>query len=131
MIHPVSDIQAMSFMSLFPEMKEDEHWQELVQWVGSGKSIPVLNLGVFDGKMVGVFPCETYTDGIMIHACFLKGYRGEFARDAAKEAFSWIWNNTKYDKIQAYIEPDHVKKYAAECGMKEINGLFEVSKCQK
>ena len=116
-------------MALFPEMKEDEEWADLVRWVGSGKSIPVLNLGVFDGaSMVGLFPCETYPDKFLIHACFLKEYRGRFARTAAKDAFSWIWNNTKYDKIQAYIEPDHVKKYAIECGMKEINGLFEVSK---
>lgn len=128
MISQVSDIKALSFMSLFPEMYDDAHWEELVLWVGSGKSIPVLNLGVFDGSaMVGLFPCETYPERIMIHACFLKEYRGRFARTSAQDAFSWIWNNTKYRKITAYIEPGHVKKYAKECGMIERNGLFEVS----
>ena len=127
MIHQVSDIQALSFMSLFPEMSDDEHWDDLVRWVGSGKSIPVLNLGVFDGAaMVGLFPCETYPERIMIHACFLKEYRGRFARTSAQDAFSWIWQNTKYRTISAYIEPDHVKKYARECGMVERNGMFEV-----
>lgn len=129
MIRPVSDIQALSFMALFPEMRDQEYWDELVQHVGSGYAIPALNLGVFDGQsMVGLFPCETHSEKLLIHACFLKEYRGRFARSSAIDAFRWIWNHTNCDKIYAYIEPDHVKKYAKECGMKEVNGLYEVSR---
>ena len=128
MIRRVNNQTALAFMSLFPEMTDDEFWGDLVRWVGDGKSVPLLNLGVFDGNsMVGLFPCEIYPDRLMIHACFLKEYRGRFARTSAQDAFSWIWNNTKYRKVTAYIEPDHVKKYAKECGMIERNGLFEVS----
>lgn len=128
MIRQVSDVHALCFMSLFPEMRGDKHWDELVQWVGSGKAVPMLNLAVIDNGIVGLFPCELKQDMILIHACFLKDYRGGFARDAAQDAFEWIFSNTNYSKIHAYIEPEHVKKYAAECGMVEIDGLFEVSR---
>ena len=83
------------------------------------------------GGIVGLFPCETYPDRIMIHACFLPDYRGEYAVLAAKKAFEWIWNYTGYSKVSAYIEPEHVKRYAKLCGMVEKDGLFEVTKCQK
>lgn len=127
-VAPVSDLAALSFMSLFPEMLEGP-FVELCEWVGSGRKTQLLNLAAFHNmKVVGLFPCEKYPGRIMIHACFLPGYRGEFARQSAKEAFQWIFSNTKYSKISAYIEPCHVKQYALECGMVEKDGLFEVTK---
>ena len=129
MIRLIDDITALSFMSLFNEMRSDQCWHELCEWVGAGKSTPCLHYGVFDNfRLVGLFPCEAYTDRIMIHACFLPEYRGEFAREAAKDVFRIIFHDTKYDKIQAYIESEHVKKYARECGMIEKDGLFEVER---
>ena len=128
MIHQVSDVVAMAFMSLFPEMRGDEHWDKLCSWVGAGKKTPMLHIGVFDNGLVGLFPCEAYEDRLMIHACFLPGFRGDFAVESAKEAFKWIWNNTEYGKITAYIEPEHVKRYAKRCGMVESGGFFEVSR---
>ena len=127
-IEPVSDVLALSFLSLFPEMREGEEWLDLCAWVDQGKKTPLLNLAVIeDMKIVGLFPCEVYESGLKIHACFLRGYRGEFAVDAAREAFDWIWRNTIYSKITAYIEPDHVKRYAERCGMTlNSEGLFEV-----
>jgi RimJ/RimL family protein N-acetyltransferase len=128
-ISRINDIAALSFMSLFPEMKEDEFWHEICQWVGSGKMTPMLNLGVFcNDKLVGLFPCESYPDRLMIHACFIPEFRGSFAVDSAKQAFQWVWDNTKYNKISAYIEPEHVKRFATRCGMIEKNGLFEVTR---
>lgn len=129
MIAPISDRQAFAFMSLFPEMTGQQFWPELVEWVGKDKEVPMLNLAAyFSGRIVGLFPCETYPERISIHACFLPEYRGEFSRQSAKEAFKWIFQNTKYSKISAYIEPGHVKQYALECGMVEKDGLFEVTK---
>lgn len=130
MITPIPDLTAMAFMALFPEITNDEHWLRLCAWVGKGKTTPMVNLGVHaDGKLVGLFPCEAYPDRFMIHACFLPEYRGQLAVDAAKSAFQWVWNHTKYDKILAYIEPEHVKRYAERCGMtRRDDGLYEVAK---
>ena len=128
-IQPISDVLALAFMSCFPEMKEGEQWLDLCQWVGEGKKTPLLNLAVIEnGVIVGLFPCEVHPDKLMIHACFQHGHRGEYAVNAAREAFEWIWENTIYSKITAYIEPDHVKRYALRCGMTEKDGLFEVTK---
>lgn len=131
MIVPINDVQALAFASLFPEMRDDG-FSFVCRHVGAGNKIPMLNLSATHmGSIVGLFPCETYPDRIMIHACFLPDYRGEFAVYSANEAFDWIWKHTDYSKISAYIEPEHVKAYAKRCGMVEKNGLFEVSRCQK
>jgi len=127
LINVIPDILAMSFMALFPEMRDDPSWLRLCAWVGGGKPTPMLNLAVMDnGKIVGLFPCEAYKDRIIIHACFLPDFRGDFAVKSSKEAFHWIFANTDYNTITAYIEPEHVKAYARRCGMVENCGLFEV-----
>ncbi len=115
----------MRFMAQFPEMR-DEGFEKVWQWIEAGGRTPLLNLGVFDPMLVGLFPCEAYDKDIWIHACFLKTHRGKFAEEAAQSAFEWIWKNTNYTSIKAYIEPDHVKRYAQACGMVPKGDYYEV-----
>ena len=87
-----------------------------------------LVLGVYGPELVGAFPLQKYETVIEIHAAFLPSHRGAFAVNAAKQAFEWIWANTRYDKIIAEITEPNAQQYAIRCGMKKINNRFEVSR---
>lgn len=97
------------------------------------EGFPVCNdgtiiLGWYAPDLVCCFPCNKYTDAIEIHCACLKPYRGTQAIVAAQHAFRWIFENTNYSTIFAETYKKHVAQFASMCGMKRINGRFEVSR---
>lgn len=85
-------------------------------------------LGWIDPHLVCCFPFNWCGDDLEIHCACLREYRGKKAVRAAKAAFKWIFDNTKCKTIFADIEHPHVAVFAAMCGMRRINGRFEVKK---
>lgn len=79
-------------------------------------------------KLVGAFPFNRLNDGLQMHACFLKEYRGKFAVNAAKQAFEWVWSNTLYEKIYGTENTKLTNLFASMCGAKKNNGMYEVCK---
>jgi RimJ/RimL family protein N-acetyltransferase len=57
---------------------------------------------------------------IEIHPTIPKLYRGKVAYQGAKEFFTWIAQNTQYQKINAEIATcfPNAKLFAMQCGMK-------------
>jgi hypothetical protein len=74
-----------------------------------------------------------YKDGAMIHADLLK--RGKAARESAKRAFAWIFENTEHETIYAEL-PIENRRAAFMCawsGMKfthktQTRRCYEVKK---
>ena len=85
-------------------------------------------LGVFDPDLKGCFPINIEEDRVQIHACFPKENRGQFAINAAKQAFRWVFLNTEFDVIFSKVRERHVGLYARLCGMTCVNGHYEVKR---
>ncbi len=79
-------------------------------------------------QITGLFLFQLFKDAIEIHACFKKEFRGNTAVIAARNAFAWIFKNTKYDRIIAEISEPHVQQYAERCGMFRTGDQYEVGK---
>jgi hypothetical protein len=97
------------------------------------EDFPVCNpttiiLGWYDPDLVCCFPCQKLRDVVEIHVACVRGYRGKRAVLAAKEAFKWIFSNTSYDSIVANITLKNAKRFAVMCGMRRVNGRFEVTR---
>ncbi len=76
-----------------------------------------------------------YKDGVMIHADMSGKRRGKAARESAKRAFDWIFENTEAEIIYAEIPKDRKKVcyMATWSGMNfthetETKRCYEVSK---
>lgn len=83
-------------------------------------------LGVYTDRLVGTFPMLKHDEAIEINVAFLPSFRGQFAVDAAKCVFRWIWANTPFRRIIADIYDPHVELYAQRCGMVKKGDLYEV-----
>lgn len=122
MIRPIeTDFEARTFLNAVPYTEYVPEWMPVI-------SADVFVLGVYEPHLVGCFPLQVQPDGLEIHAAFLPEYRGRFAVEAAKDAFGWIWQNTKHNLIFAEITEPHVAIYAVKCGMKRKNDRFEVER---
>jgi len=87
------------------------------------------------GERQGMWVFEPYEDGLMIHAQMGVNVRGQLARESAKAAFKWIFDNTEIETIYAGIPRDRRTAcfMAAWSGMKfthEIDGkrFYKVNK---
>lgn len=87
-----------------------------------------LVLGWIDPHLVCCFPFNKHEDEIEIHCACIREYRGKKAINAAHEAFKWVFEHTPYEKIFAETNHRHVAAFAAACGMKRVDGRFEVTK---
>lgn len=69
-------------------------------------------------EKIGVWTCDKYLDGIMMHIDILKEARGKKALDATKKAFQWLFDKG-YKIIYAGIpeERKHVCNFALSAGM--------------
>lgn len=102
---------------VFDEISEDNLSRE--QWN------PDMNSGWFvhteDDEICGLWMAELRNGiTIEIHPMILKKFRGKKAYKGAKEFFTWITKNTKYEKINAEIATcfPNAKMFAVQCGMK-------------
>ena len=102
---------------VFDEISEDNFSRE--QWN------PDMNSGWFvhteDDEICGLWMAELRNGiTIEIHPMILKKFRGKKAYKGAKEFFTWITKNTKYEKINAEIATcfPNAKMFAVQCGMK-------------
>lgn len=115
----MDDKEARDFLNSVPYPERVPEWFNI--------NTPVsFALGVYVEKLVGAFPLLKHENAIEINAAFLPEYRGKFAVDAAKEAFTWIWDNTSFRRIIADIQEPHVARYAHRCGMVKKGQLYEV-----
>lgn len=119
-LRPIDDSRAIRI--IFEQANYPEKWDENYP----ASSEKHLVLGVFEPELVGCFPLNFYKDCAEIHAAFLWSHRGNYAVRAAKEAFKWIFQTTKYRRIVAEIEAANVERYAERCGMKKIGNRWEL-----
>ena len=74
-----------------------------------------------DDEVCGLWMAEMRNGiTIEIHPMILKQFRGKKAYKGAKEFFTWITKNTKYEKVNAEIATcfPNAKMFAVQCGMK-------------
>ena len=83
-------------------------------------------LALDNNDIAGVFNFNTLYEGVEVHAGFLPKYRGQFAVDAAKAMFDWIYSNTDYTAIYSSISihRPEVMKYASLTGMVKEEVLY-------
>lgn len=77
-----------------------------------------------DGADLGVWvihPCNDNED-VLIHACLGNECRGRRAAESAKNAFAWVFENTKFRKIYALIPKTkrHAQFMASWSGMEYV-----------
>ena len=83
-------------------------------------------LYIEDKEPKGLFVLQEHDEYIEIHAVFRPEFRGKSALMGAKEAFSWVFDNTNYTKI--VTKPDdrrNLRYFAALVGMKRTNRGYE------
>ena len=84
-------------------------------------------LYVDDQVPKGIFALHELDEYIEINAAFMPEFRGKDALIGAKEAFSWVFENTNYTKIVTKpYDRRNLRFFAAHCGMKRTDRGYEV-----
>ena len=89
-------------------------------------------------KLIGVHVFVEDEGKVIYHPMLLKPYRRRFGRDFFTNGLKWLFNNTKYDTIEAHIPVSHkaninlAKKFnfkefgIKKNGMKKDNNLIDL-----
>jgi hypothetical protein len=125
LIAPITDNETVR--RFFNALPYPEHWPEGLDAIAAGNRF----FGVYNPSLIGVFWLQPRGMEAEAHVGFVKECRGPEAKDAAERFSRWVFENTEYHTIFAEVIEPHVALFAKWCGMKRVNGRFEVQKCQK
>lgn len=82
-------------------MKPTNDYRLVKKLLGRDPLISPKFVYLVDGQ--GIWTLHDHQDGLMIHADMPPGQRGEKARESAREAFEWVFDNTPAKAIYAEI----------------------------